>query len=69
MVDRNPCGVTMKQLMSELEHHYSSIASARCAIPKWINQGLVPGVKIDYEKGKIILRSGDVAKRKSDCSD
>lgn len=44
-VKNNP-GMTLKDLLSQITHHYSSDASARSQIPKWINAGLIQGVQI-----------------------
>jgi hypothetical protein len=48
---RHP-GCTMKELVDGIEHHYSSKSSARSVLPKWIQAGKVPGVRVEYEGGK-----------------
>ena len=44
-VKKNP-GLTMKELIDGLKHHYASSQSARCAIPKWADMGKIPGVEL-----------------------
>jgi hypothetical protein len=47
-VKREP-GITMKQLMDGLEHHYSSSATARACLTKWAAMGKIPGVKVERD--------------------
>jgi hypothetical protein len=40
-------GCTMKELMGSLKHHYYSTTTAKSLLPRYIDQGLVPGVTCD----------------------
>ena len=42
-------GVSMKELMEKIQHHYSSDACARSAFSKWIMLGKVKGLRIEYD--------------------
>ena len=43
-------GITLKEAIDTIKHHYSSAASARTSLAKWIEGGEVDGVR--YENGK-----------------
>ena len=40
-------GLTMKELMARVDHHYASAASARGAIHQWIRLGKIKGLRSD----------------------
>ena len=44
-VTRRP-GVTLKELLDGLKHHYASFSSARSSIRHWADSGKIPGVEI-----------------------
>jgi hypothetical protein len=48
VVEERP-GVTLRELMQLIKHHYQTDASARGAIPKWVEKGVVPGVETRRE--------------------
>lgn len=45
LVRRQP-GITLKELVDNVEHHYSSDSSARSSISHWIEDGKIEGVRI-----------------------
>jgi len=47
-VSKRP-GITMKELVDSIRHHYASTASARNTLAKWIQQGIVEGVEARRE--------------------
>ena len=46
-------GLTMRELVAGIKHHYHSPASARSALAKWIAAGTVPGVELRRD-GKVL---------------
>lgn len=44
-------GVTLKDAIAEIRHHYRTAASARSSLVHWIQRGKVPGVRLDVELG------------------
>jgi len=42
-------GLTLKELMDGLKHHYASSMSARSSIRHWADSGLIPGVEIERD--------------------
>lgn len=46
VVRRSP-GVTIKDAVAEIQHHYVSAAGARASLAKWCREGAVPGVRIE----------------------
>lgn len=54
LVRRHP-GVTLKDAMNQIEHHYVSIQSARSCLPGRIREGLVPGVVIKEDGRRLLL--------------
>lgn len=42
-------GLSLKELMTRIEHHYASEASARSSMSHWIQAGKVPGVEARRE--------------------
>ena len=46
VVRRQP-GITLKEAVGELQHHYTSNAGARASLAKWVREGAVDGVYID----------------------
>lgn len=50
---RQQPGITVKEAMTEIDHHYSSLQAARSSMVKWIEAGKVPGVRLDRE-GKLL---------------
>lgn len=50
VVAKHP-GITMKELMdnNDMKHHYSSSATARSSILKWIQSGIIKGIKLERE--------------------
>ena len=53
-VRRNP-GVTLKEAIMHVEHHYASAAGARSSLAKWIEKGVVNGVQLVKENGRAVL--------------
>jgi len=47
----NKPGMTFKELMNEINHHYSSDTCARSSILQWIHRGVIKGVRLKL-KGK-----------------
>lgn len=43
-VQKHP-GCTFKELLGDIRTHYASIASARTSLSKWIDRGIIPGVR------------------------
>ena len=48
-------GCRMKELVDDIHHHYRSTATARTALAKWIDQGLVDGVEARREGRSVFL--------------
>ena len=48
-------GVTVKEMMGMIEHHYSSDATARSSIAQWARAGKIPGVTVRAEGGTLRL--------------
>ena len=42
-------GVSMKELMEAIEHHYTNDACARSSFSKWVMMGKVKGLRIEYD--------------------
>lgn len=42
-------GITMKEMMDGLEHHYAGDVTARTCIRKWAEAGKIPGVRLERE--------------------
>jgi hypothetical protein len=42
-------GIGMKELVDNIETHYSSSKTARSVLAKWIQQGVVKGVRAEFE--------------------
>lgn len=53
-VTKNP-GCSIKQLVSEVNTHYHTPSSARCALAKWIKAGVVKGVEARFDGRKMKL--------------
>lgn len=53
-VRRNP-GLTMRQAVDAITHHYSTSATARSSLLRWIREGAVPGVRLDETTRPITL--------------
>lgn len=43
-------GLTTRELVDAVDHHYSSDASARSCLPRWLNQRVIEGVRGDAER-------------------
>lgn len=43
-------GITLKDAIAGMTHHYSSAAAARSSIRKWVELGKVPGVRLDRKE-------------------
>lgn len=50
---KNYPGLTMKELVSQVDHHYASAASARQSLKTWIEAGKISGVEA-YRDGKTL---------------
>lgn len=48
MVKRNP-GISMKDLVDNIQTHYYSAKTARSALTKWLITGVIKGVKVERE--------------------
>lgn len=44
-------GLTIKEAIAKVDHHYASTSSAVSSIPHWIAQGKVPGVRLERRGG------------------
>jgi hypothetical protein len=40
-------GLTTKELVAEIDHHYASDSTARSALVQWMRRGVIPGVSAD----------------------
>lgn len=54
VVELSP-GITMKQAIERIDHHYSSLSSARTSLALWIERGKVEHVKMRLEGGQTHL--------------
>jgi len=43
-------GITLKSLLEQIDTHYSSTATAKACIPKWIREGVIPEVQLEYDE-------------------
>lgn len=59
-VQRNP-GVSLKQLLDEVETHYTSKSSARASLARWIDAGKVAGVRLERDGKALRLLPAEVA--------
>jgi len=48
-VRRNP-GCTMKEMMSSISHHYYSDKAAAATALRWLNKGIIKGIKVENRK-------------------
>lgn len=48
-------GITLKELIEKVDHHYRSDAGARSSIRKWVSQGVIEGVEFRKEGRKLTL--------------
>ena len=46
-------GITLKEAIDTIKHHYRSAASARTSLAKWISDGKIDGVRL--EGGRLVL--------------
>lgn len=51
----HPEGAPLRALVSGIEHHYASAASARNSLREWIRAGHLEGVELRIEKGKALV--------------
>jgi len=51
--------ILLKDAITKIKHHYSSDASARNSLRKWILDGQVKNIRLDYEKNKAYLYSNE----------
>lgn len=49
LVKEHP-GMTMKEIMVELKHHYVSPATARACLPPLIRRGIIKGIELDDKR-------------------
>ena len=54
-------GCTVKELIESIDHHYASLASAKTAIPYWLDSPKFP-VDVRKEKGRLRLYPNEQAK-------
>lgn len=54
-VEKNP-GTTIPEAIGKIEHHYSSDSSARQSMRTWIQKGIVPGLELVPDGGKLRLQ-------------
>lgn len=54
VVRDNP-GITMKELMGKVEHHYRSSSTARSCILKWLQDSKIPGVRFEKQGRAFML--------------
>lgn len=54
VVVANP-GITVKDLMPQIEHHYHSPSTAKASIVKWVSKGKAPGVTVRREGRELRL--------------
>lgn len=47
-------GLSTRELVASISHHYSSDSSARSTLPKWLMDGKIPGVRGEHS-GKVTL--------------
>lgn len=48
-------GILLRDAIDRIRHHYGSVATARSTLPKWIQEGKVPGVQIVREGRRVHL--------------
>lgn len=48
-------GATMKQVIAEIDHHYSSSRSARATLLKLINEGIIQGIRKEQKGRELTL--------------
>jgi hypothetical protein len=47
-------GIAFQQLIAEVPHHYGSVASARSCLRHWIAQGVIEGIELRLDRGKLL---------------
>jgi hypothetical protein len=52
-------GLSLRELIDGIDHHYSSDSSARSAMSHWIREGRVPGIEIRREGRFVRLYPAD----------
>ena len=55
IVAKENAGITLKDALSLVKHHYASNSSAMSCLPGLIRQGVVKGVRVETENGKLKL--------------
>lgn len=55
VVKQHPEGISVKELMGKINHHYYSSATARSCIPRHIDNGIVPGVRSEKINNRWII--------------
>lgn len=60
LVERQP-GITLKEAIDSIKHHYSSKSSARTHLAQLIERGVVAGVEIRCSRGSIELHPKEAA--------
>ncbi len=58
-------GITMKELIDRVIHHYGNAATARGCIAGWAKLGKIEGVRVEYEGRKIRLFPTDTERARA----
>ncbi len=51
----NHPGAALKDIIQNIDHHYSTDVTARACLARWIQQGIVKGVRAEMQGRKIVL--------------
>ena len=54
-IKKHPNGILFKDFIKLTEHHYSSEATARSCLQKWIEDGIIKGAKIIKQGNKLFI--------------
>ena len=52
-------GCTVKDLVAGIRHHYATPSAARAHLPRWIEDGKVPGVRLDRSGRRLTVHLAD----------
>lgn len=48
-VVKNKPGITLKELINTIDHHYANDTTAKACISKWIDKGIIEGIEKEYQ--------------------
>lgn len=52
-------GMEFKALVKALDHHYSSLSTARSCLLRFVQNGVIPGLRVEVVGGKLLVFPGE----------